>query len=503
MNYLSNTTLSCFLALSTTAAMAAGVAENSLATLGEPVELQAALPSVHIEGGRAQKKAGERLLLEGFWPVMQQEEQLLFLQGGWLRQQQRNLLSAGLGWRYFPETDWGVGSNLFYDHDMTRKHRRVGLGAEAWWQSLTLTANGYLPASSWQIATDVKEYRARPAKGYDVSLQGYLPVLPHLGASVRYAHYVGDEVALGSSQHRQRNPKQWRWGLNITPIPLLTVGYHQQPGGRGPTKHQVNAALTYRFALPLSQQLDPNQITLLHSAEGQRLARVPREQLMALQYAKIATPPAPPQVVPAPPKPPVAPKPKELTSKEVTEYIEKINKAKEKLLEEYFIDLQELGGLRSYLVGPGGMEAQFEKDDDVKKAWDNMLTKKLTVPAQLNETISCLSVLIKKYDESLTEINSFNSTNQALATRFYDGLLSQKKLSNQYSAYNDLTNSLTVLNTNVMTMEEEKEKIDPLAFAGKKVAEAQKKVAEAQKKVAEAQKKVAEAQKKVADKTSK
>ncbi|WP_253306816.1 inverse autotransporter beta domain-containing protein [unidentified bacterial endosymbiont] len=387
MNYSLKTPLSCFLALSATAAMAAAGTENSLATLDEPLAVQTALPAIHVDVGGQQKQLSERVSLEGFWPLMQQEEQLLFLQGGWLRQQQRNLLSAGLGWRYFPEIDWGVGSNLFYDQDITRQHRRISLGAEAWWQSLTLSANGYLPASSWRIASDLKQYRERPAKGYDVTLKGYLPTLPHLGASVRYAHYRGDEVALSDRKHRQRYPKQWRWGLDVTPIPLLTLAYHQQPGLSGDAKHQFSAVLTYRFALPLSQQLDPTQVTVLHSAEGQRLARVQRERLMVLQYAKIA-PQTPPKVVPKPPK--VVPE--TLTLEEIKQAIAKFAAAMSDTLENMI---------------KGDALGELSKQEDVDKFKFKDILKKLEI---WNKMTKELLKTVAKEKERFSDDN-FNDDN--------------------------------------------------------------------------------------------
>lgn len=288
MNYLFCISLSCWLAITTTAVIAAGSVNNRWAISGEPSATIEAFPSVHFTVTAPSQEPTQSVLIEGFWPfMMQQQEQLLFLQGAWQRQQQHNLLSIGLGWRYCPETDWGVGYNLFYDQESMGQQRRWGLGAEAWLHALTLAVNGYLPANRWQTAHDLKEYQRCPASGYDVTLWGYLPALPHLGASLHYARYGGDEVALGSGQQRYRNPQQWRWGIDITPIPLLTLAYHQHAGFSAQATQQISVVLTYRFSLSLSQQLDPNQVTALHSAEGQRLARVQHEQVMALKHAAL------------------------------------------------------------------------------------------------------------------------------------------------------------------------------------------------------------------------
>lgn len=427
MNYSLKTPLSCFLALSATAAMAAAGTENSLAILDEPLAVQAALPAIHVDVGGQQNKLSERVSLEGFWPLMQQEEQLLFLQGGWLRQQQRNLLSAGLGWRYFPEINWGVGSNLFYDQDITRQHRRISLGAEAWWQSLTLSANGYLPASSWRTASDLKQYRERPAKGYDITLKGYLPTLPHLGASVRYAHYRGDEVALSDRKHRQRDPKQWRWGVDVTPIPLLTLAYHQQPGLSGDAKHQFSAVLTYRFALPLSQQLDPNQVTVLHSAEGQRLARVQRERLMVLQYAKIA-PQTPPKVVPKPPK-----VPKTLTLEEIKQAKAKFAKAMSDILGET-ITLQDLDKLWQEGVKKSDFRDIFKDRGiwkDMQELW-NKVVKEKSFNDRLSPELTQI-IAISKEPEVLNKRNQITKPEEIIKTKqWYEGIEQLQKNLNDY-----------------------------------------------------------------------
>lgn len=288
MNYLLRIALSCWLTITTTAVIAAGNVDNHGAISDEPSSTIQTFPSVHLTVRAPTEESHQPVLIEGFWPLMQRQEQLLLLQGSWQRQQQHHLLSLGLGWRYFPETDWGVGYHLFYDQETRRQQHRLGLGAEVWLRSLTLTVNGYLPANGWRAARDLKGYQHCPASGYDVTLQGHFPALPHLGASLDYARYYGDEVALEGVQQRYRNPQQWRWGINITPMPLLTLAYrrHATPSARA--KQQISVTLTYQFSLTLLQQVDPNQVEALYSAQRQRLTPVQREQWIALKYAAMS-----------------------------------------------------------------------------------------------------------------------------------------------------------------------------------------------------------------------
>ncbi|WP_253306333.1 inverse autotransporter beta domain-containing protein [unidentified bacterial endosymbiont] len=284
MTYLLHIALSGWLLITAPIIIAAGAVDHGLTSHDESSATVQASPDFYLAVGAP----NEAVLIEGVWPLVQKPKQLLLLQGAWQRQQQRNLLSLGVGWRYFPKTHWGVGCNLFYDQETSRQQRRLGLGAETQWQSLTLAINGYLSANGWRTVRDLQEYQQRAANGYDVILRSYLPALPAIGASVRYAHYFGDAVLWGSARQRYQNPQQWCWGIDYTPIPLLTLAYYRQTDPDGQAKQQIRAVLRYHFSLPLSQQLDPQQVPRLHSARGQRLARVQREQLMALKYAVLS-----------------------------------------------------------------------------------------------------------------------------------------------------------------------------------------------------------------------
>lgn len=288
MNILSKTYLLSFLTMGNHVVLAEA-SKQSVAMNGESSATLQALPSVDVILGRQGDTAQKWLTIEGLWPFFYKEQQLLFLQGGMHRQQQRNLLSLGLGWRYFPEVHWGLGYNLFYDQETKRQQRRLGVGGEAWWRSLTLAVNGYLPVNGWKSAHDLTGYRQRTASGYDATLRGYLPALPHLGVSLRTVRYWGHEVALANEQQSHRNPQQCGWGVSYTPVPLLTLAY-QRHADSSNTKHQISAVLSYHFSLPLFQQLDPQKVFVLHSAEGQRLARVQRERMIVVKYAKIADP---------------------------------------------------------------------------------------------------------------------------------------------------------------------------------------------------------------------
>ncbi|STI64883.1 putative invasin [Escherichia coli] len=79
------------------------------------------------------------------------------------------------------------GINFFFDHDLSRYHSRAGIGAEYWRDYLKLSSNGYLRLTNWRSAPELdNDYEARPANGWDVRAEGWLPAWPHLGGKLVY-----------------------------------------------------------------------------------------------------------------------------------------------------------------------------------------------------------------------------------------------------------------------------------------------------------------------------
>ncbi|SQK58105.1 adhesin [Escherichia coli] len=112
------------------------------------------------------------------YPWYETQDNLLFTQHSLHRTDERTPLNMGLGWRHFTATDM-KGVNLFFDHDLSRYHSRLGLGAEYWRDYLKLSGNGYIGLSRWRDAPELdKDYEARPANGWDLRAEGYLPAWP-------------------------------------------------------------------------------------------------------------------------------------------------------------------------------------------------------------------------------------------------------------------------------------------------------------------------------------
>ncbi len=172
------------------------------------------------------------------YPIYDTPTNMLFTQGAIHRTDNRTQSNIGFGWRHFSGNDWMAGVNTFIDHDLSRSHTRIGVGAEYWRDYLKLSANGYIRASGWKKSPDVEDYQERPANGWDIRAEGYLPAWPQLGASLMYEQYYGDEVGLFGKDKRQKDPHAISAEVTYTPVPLLTLsaGHKQGKSGENDTR---------------------------------------------------------------------------------------------------------------------------------------------------------------------------------------------------------------------------------------------------------------------------
>ena len=198
--------------------------------------------------------------LEMLYPIYDTPTNMLFTQGAIHRTDDRTQSNIGFGWRHFSGNDWMAGVNTFIDHDLSRSHTRIGVGAEYWRDYLKLSANGYIRASGWKKSPDIEDYQERPANGWDIRAEGYLPAWPQLGASLMYEQYYGDEVGLFGKDKRQKDPHAISAEVTYTPVPLLTLSAGHKQGKSGENDTRFGLEVNYRIGEPLAKQLDTDSI---------------------------------------------------------------------------------------------------------------------------------------------------------------------------------------------------------------------------------------------------
>ncbi|MGK8228777.1 Ig-like domain-containing protein [Escherichia coli] len=219
-------------------------------------------------------------------PLWQSQEAMLFAQAGFRAPDGRNTGNIGLGVRRFFNNDWMIGGNVFFDDDFTGKNRRIGFGLEAWRDYLKLSANSYFGTTSWHGSADFDDYQEKPADGFDLRAEGYLPAYPQLGGKIIYEHYVGNDVALFDKDERQRNPSAVTVGLSYTPVPLVSLGADYRRGKSDHDDASFMLDFHYQPGMSWAALTDPDNVAAQRTLAGSRTALVERNNEIILQYRK-------------------------------------------------------------------------------------------------------------------------------------------------------------------------------------------------------------------------
>ncbi|AXF78553.1 inverse autotransporter beta domain-containing protein [Erwinia tracheiphila] len=218
-------------------------------------------------------------------PLSDRQKRLIFTQGSIHRTDDRAQVNIGLGMRHFADNVM-IGFNTFLDYDMSRNHARSGVGIEYWRDFIRLGMNGYYGLTNWKNSPDFEDYKERPANGWDICTEAYLPWIPHLGVKLNYEKYYGNEVALFGKDNRQKNPHALTAGVIITPFPLLTLSTERRQGRNDMSSHHIGAQLNYRLGVPWKHQTESTQVAAMRSLAGSRYDLVDRNNNIVLEYRK-------------------------------------------------------------------------------------------------------------------------------------------------------------------------------------------------------------------------
>lgn len=232
-----------------------------------------------------------------FSPLYDVNGLLTYSQLGLLQQNDGSLGNLGIGQRWVAG-DWLLGYNTVLDSDFERRHNRASVGAEAWGDFLRFSANYYYPLSALAQQKNDAVFLSRPASGYDITTQGYLPFYRQIGGSLSYEQYRGENVDLFGSGKKQSDPRAMQFGVNYTPVPLVTVKALHKMGEGGVSQDQIELALSYRLGVPLVKQISPEYVAQAKSLRGSRYDNIERKNVPVLAFRQrktlqvfLATPP--------------------------------------------------------------------------------------------------------------------------------------------------------------------------------------------------------------------
>ncbi|WP_072310281.1 inverse autotransporter beta domain-containing protein, partial [Hafnia alvei] len=223
--------------------------------------------------------------LDVLYPLWENNAHQVFTQGSVHHTDSRNQSNLGLGYRYFEGT-YLLGANTFFDHDWSRSHSRLGLGAEYQRDFLKVAANAYMRLTNWKNSPDFDNYEERPANGWDIRTEGYLPAYPGIGGKLVYEQYYGDRVGLFGKDNQQKDPVAVTAGVNYSPFPLMKFNVDHRMGKSNQNDTRFGIDLNYVFGAPLGQQLDSSLLAASRSLAANRYDFVERNNNIVLEYRK-------------------------------------------------------------------------------------------------------------------------------------------------------------------------------------------------------------------------
>ncbi|UUR73847.1 invasin domain 3-containing protein [Enterobacter asburiae] len=239
---------------------------------------------------RVQASVDDRGSLDGssldfLLPLYDRDDWLLFTQLGARNKESRNTLNLGLGARRDVNI-WLLGLNVFYDLDWTGHNQRIGVGGEAFRDHIKFSANTYFRLTDWHQSRDFADYNERPANGFDVRAEGWLPAYPQIGGRLMYEQYYGNEVALFGKDNRQKDPYAMTVGVTHTPFPLLTWGAEHRMGKGSTNDSRVTLSLNVRTGESLNSHFDQRLVAAMRTLSGSRQSFVERNSNIVLDYQK-------------------------------------------------------------------------------------------------------------------------------------------------------------------------------------------------------------------------
>ncbi|WP_413491594.1 inverse autotransporter beta domain-containing protein [Morganella psychrotolerans] len=267
---------------------AAGEYANSLVTRQINADIESRLNAIGY--ARVQLNIDRYFSLKNskidfLFPLWEKKDNLFFVQNSIHRTDERNQANLGMGWRHFNDTSM-TGGNIFWDYDWSHNNTRFGIGTEYGKDYLTLSTNGYFRISQWKDSPDVANYRERPANGWDIRAEGYLPLYPHLGGKLVYEQFYGQEVGLFGKDNRQRNPDAITAGVNYTPVPLFTVSTEHRQGKNRENDTRFGFEINYQPGVLWIQQINPDAVAQLRTLNGSRYKLVDRNNNIILEYKR-------------------------------------------------------------------------------------------------------------------------------------------------------------------------------------------------------------------------
>ena len=232
-----------------------------------------------------------------FIPIISDPTYTLFTQTGLTEgDNDRTLFHAGLGMRFYPDAtdfehvgNYMFGINSVYDYDLSRYHRRMSLGGEFGYDTLSLYSNIYQRLSGWRTSEDFDSglVEERPANGFDIGAKYAIPSYLPLAFKGAYAQWMGDKVSPWGDtdpDNLMKDPHIWSVGLEWSPVPALGLSLTHEIEEGGDTNTEAMLSVNIPLSNAISDAFNPEMGGVQNTIAGSRNAFIERDYSMPLEY---------------------------------------------------------------------------------------------------------------------------------------------------------------------------------------------------------------------------
>ncbi len=186
--------------------------------------------------------------------------------------------NAGLAYRYLtPDKSYLYGANVFFDYTPHNDHTRMSVGVDARTSQLAVSANRYIPISTWRSIDAYNEERA--AAGWDVQLRGQVPELPSWTGILK--GYQWDGFQEGEKLYGAQA------AVEYSPFPAMAVRVGVKDESEGTASLEAALRFNWRFDQPQDLQFKPRME--LASVEDYVYEKVQRENIIRVKQRQKAS----------------------------------------------------------------------------------------------------------------------------------------------------------------------------------------------------------------------
>ena len=216
-------------------------------------------------------------------PITEDEAEgnLTFFQGSIIRQNNRDTINLGIGYRQLSDDEkWIYGINAFHDYENTYEHSRWSVGAELRSSAFEINANKYFAISGAKIGRNGNTERA--LDGYEIEVGGQVPYIPSAKVFAKNWKWDGYQTA-------DTKGNTYSLQINAPIAPNITLEAGTKDFDTGTDVDFVN--LTYKIGLgggksqqdEMIQSLIADQAFNTTSMKDKMLEKVRRKNQIVIQ----------------------------------------------------------------------------------------------------------------------------------------------------------------------------------------------------------------------------